>query len=85
MRPLPAAAAGTPVGFGFGGAVRALLFVDQRLPVGDGDLVIVRMDFAERQKSVAIAAVLDERRLQRRFDTCDLGEMDVAAKLLAVN
>ena len=38
--------------------------LDQRLPVGDRDLVIVRMDFGKRQEAVAIAAVLDERRLQ---------------------
>ena len=42
------------------------------------------MDFAERQEAVAVAAVVDERRLQRRLDARDLGEIDVAAKLLAV-
>ena len=47
--------------------------LDQRLPVGDRDLVIVRMDFGERQEAVAVAAVLDERRLQRRFDPRYLG------------
>jgi hypothetical protein len=47
--------------------------LDQRLPVGDWDLVIVRMDFGERQEAVAVAAILDEGRLQRRFDPRDLG------------
>ena len=50
----------------------------QRLAILDRDLVIVGMDFAERQKSVAIAAVVDERRLKGGFDPRDLGEIDVA-------
>ena len=58
--------------------------VDQRLPVGDRDLVVVRVDFGERQEAVAVAAILDERRLQRRFDPRYLGEIDIAAKLFAV-
>jgi len=41
-----------------------LLLREKRLPVGDGDLVVVRMDFRKRQKSVTIAAVVDEGRLQ---------------------
>ena len=44
-------------------ARRARLGVDQRLPVGDRDLVIVGMDFGKRQIAVAVAAVLDEGRL----------------------
>src|SRR4029453_3917246 len=33
---------------------------NQRLPIGDGDLVIIRMDFGKGQKTVAIAAIVDE-------------------------
>ena len=58
--------------------------VDQRLPVGDRDLIVVGMDFAERQEAVAVAAVFDERRLQRRLNARHLGEIDIAAELLAV-
>ena len=76
-------AAGAMVGLGLGGALCALFLGDQRLPVGDRDLVVVGMDFAEGQKAVAIAAVVDEGRLQRRFDARDLGQIDVAAKLFA--
>jgi hypothetical protein len=47
--------------------------VDQRLPVGNRDLIIIRMDFGKRQEAVAVAAILDERRLQRRLDPRDLG------------
>src|SRR5262249_15711103 len=42
------------------------------------------MDFRERQKAVAVAAVIDEGRLQKRFNACDLGEVDVTAELLAI-
>ena len=42
------------------------------------------MDFAEGQEAVAVAAVIDEGGLQRRLDARYLGEIDVAAKLLAV-
>ena len=49
------------------------LFGEQGVAVGLGDLVVIGMDFAEREKAVAIAAVIDERRLQRRFDPRDLG------------
>ena len=80
-----AAAAGAVVGVGIGGARVALFLRDQRLPVGDRDLVVVGMDFRERQEAVAVAAVIDEGRLQRRFNPGDFGEIDVTAKLLAVS
>jgi len=57
---------------------------NQRLPIGDGDLVIVRMDFRKRQKAVAIAAVVDESRLQRRLNARDFGKINVTAELFAV-
>src|SRR5262249_50523384 len=73
---------GSAVGLGLGGALRALVLGDQRLSVGDWDLVIVGMDFAEGQEAVAIAAVVDEGGLQRRLDARHLGQINVAAKLL---
>ena len=63
--------------FGFG-----FLF-KQRLPVGDRDLVVVGMDFVEGQEAVAVAAVVDEGCLQRRFDARDLCQINVAAKQFA--
>ena len=78
------AAAGAVVGLFFGFAMGALVGLDQRLPIGDRDLVIVGMDFAEGEKAVAVAAIFDEGRLQRRFNAGDLGEVDVAAQLLAL-
>ena len=65
-------------------AMGALVGLDQRLTVGHRNLIVVRMDFAERQEAVAVAAIFDERRLQRRFYACDLGEINVAAELFAV-
>ena len=60
------------------------LFAQQRLAILLGDLVIIRVDLAERQEAVAIAAVIDERRLQRRLDARHLGEIDVTLELLAL-
>jgi hypothetical protein len=65
-------------------AMGALVGLDQRLTVGDRNLVIIRMDFAEGQETMAVAAIFDEGRLQRRFYPRDLGEIDIAAELLAL-
>ncbi len=68
-----------PVDLVIGGALRALFLVDQRLPVGDRDLIIVRMDFAEGEEAVAVAAVIDEGGLQRRLDARHLRQIDIAS------
>ncbi len=39
------------------------LFAEQRLTVLAGDLVIIGVDFGEREKAVAVTAIFDERRL----------------------
>jgi hypothetical protein len=77
-------AVGAVLGLFLGFAMSAFVGLDQRLTVGDRDLVIVGMDFAEGQEAMAIAAVFDECGLQGRLDPGDLGEIDVAAKLLAL-
>jgi hypothetical protein len=66
-------------------AVCALVGCDQRLTVGDRNLIVVRMDFAERKEAVAISAVFDECSLQRRFDAGNLGQIDVTAQLFALS
>jgi hypothetical protein len=78
------AAAGAIFRFFFGFAMRAFVGFDQRLTVGDRNLVVVRMNFAECKEAVAVSAVFDEGGLQRRFYTRDLGEIDVAAQLFAL-
>jgi hypothetical protein len=79
----------TPVravfGFLLGLAMGTFVGFDQRLAVGDRNLVIVRMNFAEGEKAVTVAAVLDEGRLQRRLHTRYLGEINVAAQLFALS
>ena len=60
--------------FFFGSGARGFFFFcHQRLTVGDGDLVVIGVDFRKRQKAVAVAAVVDKGRLQRGFDPRDLG------------
>ena len=79
-----AAAAGTVVGLFFGLAMGAFVGLDQRQTVGDRDLVVIGVDFAEGEEAVAVAAIFDEGGLQRGLYAGDLGEVDVAAKLLAL-
>ena len=78
------APAGAVLALLFGLAVGAFVGLDQGLPIGDRDLVVVGMDFAEGEEAVTVAAVFDEGRLQRRFYARDLGEVDIAAQLLAL-
>jgi hypothetical protein len=77
-----------PVGTVFvlflGFAMGALVGRDQGLSVGDRDLVIVGMDFAEGEEAVAVAAIFDKGGLQRWLYPRDLGEVDIAAQLLAL-
>jgi hypothetical protein len=82
--PRAAVAVGTVFGFFLRLAMRAFVGFDQRLTVGDRNLVVVGVDFAEGQEAVAIAAIFDERGLQRRLYARDLGEVDIAAQLLAL-
>ena len=60
------------------------LFTHQRFAIREGDLIVVRVDFVEGQEAMAVAAILHERRLQRRFDPRHLGEVDIPAKLLSI-
>ena len=79
-----AAAVGAILRLFFGLAVGAFVRLDQRLAIGDRNLIIVRMNFAEGQKAVAVAAIFDEGGLQRRFYARDLGEIDISTQLLAL-
>ena len=82
--PMTTAPSGAVIRVRIGRALVTLFLRDQCLPVSDRNLVVVGMDFRERQKPVTVAAVIDESRLQGRFNPRDLGEVDVTAKLLAV-
>ena len=63
--------------------IGSLFVAHQRFAIGNWDLVIIGVDFAEREETVAIAAILDEGRLQRGLYASDLGEVNVAAQLAA--
>ena len=69
--------------FGFGRALGSFFLGDQRLPVGNRNLIIIGMNFTEGEKAVAISAVIDKSRLQRRFNPSHLGQIDIAAQLPA--
>jgi len=55
---------GTPVGRSLELGFRSRLFIEKRLPVGDWDLIIVRVDFVEGQESVSVPAVVNEGSLE---------------------
>ena len=63
---LPAAgeALGVGVDFSFFGGFLGRLLFQQRLTVSHRNLIVVGMDFVEREEAVAIAAVVDECRLK---------------------
>ncbi len=79
-----AAIAAGPVGAALVALFRLLVLelarcvAQQPFAVGDRDAVIIGVDFAEGQETVPVSAILDERRLQRRFDACYLCEIDVS-------
>jgi hypothetical protein len=79
-----AAAVGAVLALFLGFAMGLFLGLDQRLPVGNRDLVVVGMDFAEGEEAVAVAAIFDEGGLERGFDPGDLGEVDISTQLLAL-
>ncbi|MDH2348012.1 hypothetical protein [Bradyrhizobium sp. SSUT77] len=74
-----APAVGAILALFLGLAMGLLLGFDQCLPVGNRDLVVIGMDFAEGEEAVAVAAIFDEGGLERGFDPGDLGEVDVPA------
>jgi hypothetical protein len=79
------AAVGAIFGFFLGLAMGALVRLDQGLAIGDRNLIIVRMDFAEGEKTVTVAAILDEGSLQGWLYARDFGEVDIAAQLFALS
>ena len=72
---------------GFGAGLFGLflgLHFQQPFPVGDRDLVIIGVDFAEGEEAVPVAAIFDERGLQAGLDPDYLGKIDIAFDLLAI-
>jgi hypothetical protein len=79
-----AMAVGAVLALFLGFAMGAFVGLDQRLTIGDRDLVVVGVDFAEGQEAMAVAAIFDEGCLQRRLYARNLGEVDIAAQLFAL-
>jgi hypothetical protein len=79
-----AMAAGAVFALFFGLAVGAFVGLDQGLTIGNRNLIIVGMDFAESEKTVTVAAILDEGSLKGWFYARDFGEIDIAAQLFAL-
>jgi hypothetical protein len=46
---------------------------EQRFAILLGDLIIIGVDFREGEEAMTVAAIIDERRLQRRLDPRNLG------------
>jgi hypothetical protein len=59
-----ATVAGTVFGLFLGLPMGAFVGFDQRLAIGDRNLIIIGVDFAEGQKAVTVAAIFDEGGLQ---------------------
>src|SRR5258708_3065563 len=83
-RPSMAPAAPFPPRLLFLLTMRTGFLFKQSLTVGDGDLIIVRMNFGKSEESVAIAAVVDKGRLERGLHPRHLGEIDIAAQGLLI-
>ena len=58
----------------------AAFLLEQCDAVGDRDLVIIGMDFGKGQKTMAIAAVIDESGLKRRLHAGHLGEVNITSQ-----
>ena len=60
------------------------LFTQKRLAILLGDLVIIGVDLAEGQEAVAVAAIIDKRRLERGLHARHLGKIDIPLELLVL-
>ncbi len=56
-------------------------FGQKRVTIRLGDLVVVRVDFAEGEEAVPVAAILYKGGLERGFDPGNLGEIDISPEL----
>ncbi len=54
-------------------------FFQKRVPVGLRDLVVIRMNLGKGQEPMTISAIVNESRLQRRFDPGYFCEIDIAS------
>ena len=60
------------------------LSFQQRLPVRNRDLIVVRMNFTKGKEAVPVPAIFDEGSLERRFYPRNTSKVDVPFKLFLV-
>ena len=75
-----AAAASLTVGFFVLLTLGQGFLLEERLSIGDRDLVIIRVNLGEGQKTMAISAIVDESGLERGLYAGDLGKIDIPAQ-----
>ena len=68
---------------GFCGRVLGF-FAQQGFAIFLGDLVIIGVNFRKGQKAMPVPAIIDERRLKRRFNPRYFGEVNIAFELPAL-
>ena len=59
-------------------------FGQQRFAISNGELVVIGVDFREREEAVTVPAIVHKRRLQRRFDPRHPRQIDVGFNRSAV-
>ncbi len=62
-----------------GPAVLGVFFLQKGEAIGDRYLVVIRVNFAEREEAVPVAAVFDESGLEGRLDARYPGQIDIAS------
>ena len=60
--------------------LRLGLLLEERLAVSNRDLIVIRMNLGEREKSMAIPAIVNEGGLKRRLHACDFSEIDITSQ-----
>ena len=58
-------------------------FAQQGFAVLGGQLIVIRVDLAEGEEAMAVAAILDKGGLERGLHPGHFGEIDVSAELFA--
>src|SRR5690606_32111305 len=82
-RPAASQRLGVRIDGRFLGGLGGGFLVEEGLPVGHRDLIVIGVDFVEGQEAVAVAAVFNEGSLQGRLNACHFGEINVSPQQLA--
>ena len=61
-------------------ALRSRFLLEQRLPVRDGNLIVIRVDFGKREETMPVSAVIDEGGLKRRLHASHFRQVNVTSE-----